>query len=335
MSKEKELSDKLVEWFYKNARTMPWRVIGGAHPNPYEVWISEIMLQQTTVKTVESYFPKWIKRFPTVQALANADIEEVLLCWQGLGYYTRARKIHECAKVLVEKYEGQLPSDRAELLKLPGIGPYSASSIAAFAFNAPETVVDGNVIRVIARLYGIEKPVTKEEIYDLAVPLTHQTHSADYSSAIMDLGATICTPQNAKCLLCPWKDACLAHKKGLVDKIPVIKKLGKKRFEGFVHLIKNDKGEYFIQKRSEKGLLHGLYEFPWTKEKNPLFKANWQEGSKIISHTFTHFHLTLTPLFLIKNDFTQEDGFYVKLEDFKKYPFSTLMKKVIRTLSDK
>ncbi len=334
MSKEKELSDKLVEWYYKNARTMPWRVIGGAHPNPYEVWISEIMLQQTTVKTVESYFPKWIKRFPTVYSLAEADIEEVLLYWQGLGYYTRARKIHECAKVLVEKYNGQMPSDRNELLKLPGIGPYSASSILAFSFNKPETVVDGNVIRVIARLYGIEEPVTKEEIYKLAEPLTHQIHSADYSSAIMDLGATICTPQSAKCSLCPWNQECNALKRGLVDKIPLIKKMEKKNFEGYVHIIQNEKGEYFIQKREEKGLLNGLYEFPWTKEKTPLFNGDWKQKNKKISHTFTHFHLTLTPLVLKKNDFSNKVGFYSKMEDFKKYPFSTLMKKVIKVLQD-
>ncbi len=334
MNKERKLSDSLVTWFYQNARQMPWRVIGGAHPNPYEVWISEIMLQQTTVKTVESYFPKWIKRFPNVESLANADIEEVLLYWQGLGYYTRARKIHECAKVLVEKYDGKIPSKREELLKLPGIGPYSASSILAFSYNKPETVVDGNVIRVIARLYGIEKPVTKEEIYNLAVPLTHPNHGADYSSAIMDLGATVCTPQKASCLLCPWQKECLAYKRGVVDKIPQIKKPEKKSFNGFVHIIKNKNGEYFIQKRTEKGLLNGLYEFPWTKEETPLFKDNWNQSTHKISHTFTHFHLTLTPLLLLKDDISQKDGFYVNKNEFKQYPFSTLMKKVIKIISD-
>lgn len=332
MSKEKELSDKLVDWFYQNARKMPWRVVGGAHPNPYEVWISEIMLQQTTVKTVETYFPKWMEKFPTVFDLAKADIEDVLLCWQGLGYYTRARKIHECAKLLVEKYNGELPKTREKLLKLPGIGPYSASSIAAFSYNSRETVVDGNVLRVIARLYGIERAITKEEIYDLASPLTHPEHSADYSSAIMDLGATICTPQNAKCLLCPWNEHCLAFQKGLVDKIPLIKKIDKKKFDGYVHIIQNKKGEYFIQKRGEKGLLNGLYEFPWTKEKDPLFNATWEIGDKTISHTFTHFHLTLTPIFLTKDDYEEKDGFYVKKSDFKLYPFSTLMKKVMKLL---
>ena len=326
------LADSLIEWFYKNARQMPWRVIGGAHPNPYEVWISEIMLQQTTVKTVESYFVRWISRFPDIETLAKADIEEVLLYWQGLGYYTRARKIHECARVLLEKFGGNMPKDRATLLKLPGIGPYSASSILAFAFNMPEVVVDGNVIRVLARLYGIEKEVTKEEIYKIAEPLTPEDRPADYASAIMDLGATICTPSSAKCLLCPWNKECVAFKKGLVDKIPLIKKPEKKIVNGYVHIIQNSKGEYFIQKRTEKGLLHGLYEFPWTKEKTPIFSTDWKEGSQTVSHTFTHFHLTLTPLFLKVDSLDLGDGFFVMKNDFKNYPFSTLMKKVIALL---
>ena len=332
--KKEELSEALVKWYYKNARQMPWRVIGGAHPNPYEVWISEIMLQQTTVQTVREYFVRWINRFPTVEKLAEADIEEVLLYWQGLGYYTRARKIHECAQILVQKYEGKLPQNRDELLKLPGIGPYSASSIAAFGFNLPETVVDGNVIRVIARLYGIEKAVSKDEIFKLAEPLTHQEKPADYASAIMDLGAVVCTPQNPSCLICPWQKDCIAFKKNLMDKIPVINKLEKKNITGFVHLIQNKNKEFYIQKRTEKGLLNGLYEFPWTKEEKPIFKADWKANGKPVKHTFTHFHLTLKPLFLTKDDIDLKSGFFVAQKDFDKYPFSTLMKKVIKLISD-
>ena len=146
------LAKQLLNWFAEHGRNMPWRVKGGAHFDPYAVWISEIMLQQTTVKTVLDYFPRWMARFPDIQTLAQADLQEVLLMWQGLGYYTRAKKIHECARVLVADYGGQVPANRDELLRLPGIGPYTASSICCFAFNMPETVVDGNVIRVIARL---------------------------------------------------------------------------------------------------------------------------------------------------------------------------------------
>ncbi|MBR4926921.1 MAG: A/G-specific adenine glycosylase, partial [Alphaproteobacteria bacterium] len=187
------LSELLLKWYQKNGRYLPWRVKGRAHHDAYAVWVSEIMLQQTTVKTVLDYFDRWMTRFPTLSDLAGADIQDVLLMWQGLGYYTRAKKMHECAKVLVEKYDGQFPSNRSELLKLPGIGPYTASSICAFAFNLPETVVDGNVIRVIARLYGITTPIDKEDIYKRATALTSQKHGADYASAIMDLGATVCT----------------------------------------------------------------------------------------------------------------------------------------------
>lgn len=334
MSKNNALADKLVDWFYLNARKLPWRTIGGAHKNPYEVWISEIMLQQTTVKTVESYFPKWMERFPDIKSLAGADIQEVLLYWQGLGYYTRARKIHECANVLVEKYNAVLPKDRAALLKLPGIGPYSASSIAAFAFNLPETVVDGNVIRVIARLYGIEHAVSKDEIFRLAEPLTHPKKPADYASAIMDLGATVCTPQKPKCEFCPWKNDCVAFQKKLMDKIPLIKKAEKKDVIGYVHLIQNDNGEFLVQKRTQKGLLHGLYEFPWTNELKPLFEADWHKGEKTVSHTFTHFHLSLIPLYLSSNQQRNVEGVFVHPKDFEKYPFSTLMKKVIKLLPD-
>ena len=332
--KKEELSNLLVEWYYKNARKMPWRVIGGAHPNPYEVWISEIMLQQTTVQTVKEYFVRWIERFPDVYSLAQADVEEVMLYWQGLGYYTRARKIHECAKILVEKYDGKLPFDRNELLKLPGIGPYSASSIAAFGFNLPETVVDGNVIRVIARLYGIEEAVSKDEIFKLAEPLTHQEKPADYASAIMDLGAGVCTPQNPTCLLCPWQKSCVAFQKKLVDKIPQIKKMEKKNVTGFVHLIQNEKNEFYIQKRTEKGLLHGLYEFPWTREEIPMFQADWIAQKGQVTHVFTHFNLRLKPLYLKADKIPLKTGFFVPKKDFDKYPFSTLMKKVIKLISD-
>ena len=322
------LAHKLLTWFRTNGRDMPWRVKGRAHEDPYAVWISEIMLQQTTVKTVLDYFPRWMNRFPDIQTLAAADIQDVLLQWQGLGYYTRARKLHECARVLMDKYQGKIPANRNELLKLPGIGPYTASSICCFAFNLPETVVDGNVIRVIARLYGLTHAVTKEEIYALAQPLTPPKQGADYASAIMDLGATVCTPEHPLCHLCPWAKDCQACIKQLTDKIPVINKPEKQERTGYVWLIKNHRNEYCIRKRTEKGLLSGLYEFPWRyQEALPLFPIH--SSADKISHTFTHFKLTL-----IVNRVEAEippipDGLFVPPEKFEKYPFSTLMGKVI------
>lgn len=328
---ENKPAQDLLNWFYENPRQMPWRVIGGAHPNPYHVWISEIMLQQTTVKTVAGYFEKWMQRFPDVFTLAQADLEDVLLQWQGLGYYTRARKIHECAQVICQKYNGVIPNERTELLKLPGIGPYSASSICAFAYNKPETVVDANVIRVIARLYALTHQVTKEEIYQLAQKITPKDKGADYASAIMDLGALICTATQAKCDSCPWQKYCSAYQKNLVDKIPLIQKPEKKIKEGYVYLIQNMKGAFYIRKRADKGLLANLYEFPWQEGDLPLFDAEWIEKKQVITHTFTHFKLTLKVRYIQLPDshVALKDGHFVFPKDFNEYPFSTLMQKVI------
>lgn len=320
------LTQQLLDWYDKNGRDLPWRVKGGAHFDAYAVWISEIMLQQTTVATVMDYFIRWMQKFPTIESLASADLQDVLLAWQGMGYYTRARKIHECAKVLVEKYNGQLPDNRDMLLKLPGIGPYSASSICCFAFNMPETVVDGNVMRVIARLYGITKEITAPEIYPIAQKLTSQTRGADYASAIMDLGATVCTPSNPKCDLCPWQKSCIAKQKQIAEQIPVIKKTPKKEMTGQVYLIQNKRGEFLIRKRSEKGLLHGLWEFPWqygekTKEKYPS-----------VTHVFTHIKLTLQIVRQEKEKSPFDDAIWVHPNNFKDYPFSTLMQKIIKKM---
>lgn len=319
------LTNELLKWYKKNGRELPWRTKGGAHPDAYAVWISEIMLQQTTVATVLTYFDKWMKHFPNIKALANANLQDVLLTWQGMGYYTRARKIHECAKVLVEKYDGKIPHKREELLKLPGIGPYSASSICCFAFNMPETVVDGNVIRVIARLYGITREIAAADIYPLAEQLTSKEHGADYASAIMDLGATVCTPTKPKCSLCPWKAACIAHRQKIQESIPKIKKLEKKNITGQVYLWQNKQGEYLIRQRTEKGLLHGLWEFPWDKA------SLLPEKSQTIIHVFTHFKLTLQ-IIKHKPPFEIPNGIWVKRTDFENYPFSTLMKKVIKKI---
>ncbi len=324
------LAQSLLDWFAVNGREMPWRTVGGAHADAYAVWISEIMLQQTTVKTVVDYFARWMNRFPTIDALAAAPLEDVLHAWQGLGYYTRAKKIHECAGVLMTRYGGQIPADRAALLKLPGIGPYSASSICAFAFNLPETVVDGNVIRVIARLYGLTHAVTKEEIYTLAAPLVPTEHGADYSSAIMDLGAMVCTPTNPKCGDCPWREKCVAFQKHLTAEIPLIHKPAKQERSGVVYLIQNTAGAYYIRKRPGKGLLSGLYEFPWDYTDTPPFDADWQTVPGTVTHVFTHFKLTLTVKSIVTDDVPMTDGDFVVPVDFKEYAFSTLMKKVIQ-----
>ena len=334
------VTEKLAKWYEKNGRDLPWRVKGGAHENPYEVWISEIMLQQTTVKTVMPYFDRFLKRFPNVYALAAAPAEDVLLLWQGLGYYTRARKLHECAKVLVEQYGGRFPADRQKLLKLPGIGSYTSAAIAAFGFNLPEAVVDGNVIRVLTRLKGWDQPVTTitDQINAFAAELTDAAVCpADHASAMMDLGANVCTPRSPLCAFCPLNADCIAFQKGITEIIPNIVKLPKNVKKGYVFWIENKSGKVLIRKRSEKGLLSGLTELPWNTDESLPFPLDWEITKKTVRHVFTHFELTLT---IVKAKLDSlpagSDGFFVAPKDFKNYPFSTLMQKVIRkTLNEK
>ena len=326
---EKDLSTSLLEWYDKHGRTLPWRVKGGAHPDPYVILVSEFMLQQTTVKTVIPYFHRFMQRFPTVQELAAAPLEEVYLYWQGLGYYTRAKSLHCSAQMISRR--GSFPDTRDEVMKLKGIGSYTVASFLALAFNQPETVVDGNVIRIICRLYNLTEPV--DEIAGLirqkAEALTDRTCPADYASAIMDLGAGICTPKNPQCLLCPWQNFCRARGLENLENIPRRKKSGKKEKTGFVYLIHNNQNEILIRQRTEKGLLSGLYEFPWSEEK--LF-AEAEDTGLEVSHVFTHIKLTLRICLRQDND-VFDNGRFVPTAELSAYPFSTLMKKVYQKFS--
>ena len=333
MAKHEETA-QLLAWYSKHGRDLPWRVKGGAHPDPYAVWVSEVMLQQTTVKTVLAYFEKWMERFPDVSALAEASLDEVLLLWQGLGYYSRAKKMHLCAKVVKEEFAGRFPEDRETLLKLPGIGPYTAASICAFGFDLPETVIDGNVIRVLARYYAIEGEVDRDVIFPCASALTPEKNGADYASAIMDLGATVCTPHGPRCDECPWSAGCEARKRSLQEEIPKLKKTVKKKKEGALFLLNSPEGGIFIRKRPGEGLLSGLWELPWDEEGKFPFEADWEKLPGKVRHIFTHIDLELRfyrtstpppPAFL-------EQGRYVPREELERYPFSTLMKKVLKKL---
>lgn len=327
------LTEKLLEWYEKNGRDLPWRVKGGAHPRPYEVWLSEIMLQQTTVKTVVPYFQKFLKRFPDIEALADAPLQDVLMLWQGLGYYTRAKKLHECARTLVRDYGGKFPADAKELIKLPGIGAYTSAAVASLGFNLPEAVVDGNVIRVLCRLKGWTTPVSElaDEIGTLARSLVSDTRAADYSSAIMDLGATVCAPRSPDCPKCPWREECLSRKKGLTAAVPNITKPAKAEKKGFVFIIRDARNRLLLRKRTEKGLLSGLTEFPWNTDETFPFANEWEKTNLTVSHTFTHFHLTLTLVFgKTERAGDIPDGFFVTRDKIAEYPLSTLMKKVLK-----
>ena len=324
----KTFSKALLDWYACFGRELPWRFKGGAHPNPYIVLVSELMLQQTTVKTVLSYFDRFIKRFPNVESLASAPLEEVYLYWQGLGYYTRAKSLHQSAQIIVSDFNGVFPSKKEDVLKLKGFGAYTVSSFLAFAFNAPQTVVDGNVIRIMARLYHLTDPVDEimQDVIQKAQNLTDTQNAADYASAIMDLGATICTKKNPLCNQCPVSDFCLSKNLDDKEQIPLKKKILKKDFNGYVYVIKNKKGEILIRKRTEKGLLSGLYEFLWSE--NKLFD-NAFETDLYVSHIFTHINMKLK-ICTLTTQKTPSDGFFVKPEDLQKYAFSTLMQKVIK-----
>lgn len=326
-----DLASQLLRWYQKHGRELPWRVKGGAHPDPYVILVSEFMLQQTGVKTVIPYFLRFMERFPNVQSLAQAEEEEVYLYWQGLGYYSRARSLHATAKIIVNDFAENFPQTRDEVLKLKGIGPYTVASFLALAFNQPQTVIDGNVMRVICRIYNLTRPLNEimPQIEEKAKALTPVCQAADYASAIMDLGAMICTPKNPQCLICPWQKHCLAKNSPQLEQIPLRLKLEKKVKQGSVYLVYNSNGEIFIRKRTEKGLLSGLYEFPWSDDGQLSIMAGAEDSGKQVTHVFTHFKLTLK-IYSLKTDSLPIDGHFVNIDKLKEYPISTLMQKVWR-----
>jgi A/G-specific adenine glycosylase len=301
---EQGLSDRLLTWYDQHARKLPWRAPPGVSPDPYKVWLSEIMLQQTTVAAVKDYFLKFTVHWPTVEALAAAPLDDILKAWAGLGYYARARNLHACARVVAERHGGRFPDTEAQLRELPGIGPYTAGAIAAIAFNRPAAAVDGNVERVIARLRAIETPLpqAKPLIRDSVLELIPESRPGDFAQAMMDLGATICTPRAANCLICPWSEPCLARQRGLADVLPrKAPKTAQPVRRGIAFWVERG-GELLLRRRPEKGLLGGMMEVPstpWVSDlpRKPLetapIEAKWRRKAGRIEHTFTHFHLEL------------------------------------------
>jgi A/G-specific adenine glycosylase len=255
-------SSKLLGWYHSHGRTLPWR----GHHDPYAVWVSEIMLQQTRVETVIPYFEKWIRLFPTVQALASASEQEVLNAWEGLGYYSRARNFHKAAKIVVEKYNGQLPRDLDELGKLPGIGRYTVGALASILFGMDEPALDGNLKRVYARLFDVSVPSDSLEgermLWQIAKDNLPKGEAADFNQALMDLGATICLPKNPRCLICPVMSLCLARERGTQELRPV--KKPKNETPSYIHAaaVVIRRGRVLLAQRPSKGLLGGMWEFP-------------------------------------------------------------------------
>ena len=297
----------LLAWYEAERRDLPWRYGPRKAANPYRVWLSEIMLQQTTVKAVVPYFQKFVARWPTVAALAEAPLEEVLQQWAGLGYYSRARNLKACAETVVRDFRGEFPRAEADLLKLPGIGPYTAAAISAIAFGEKATPVDGNVERVVARLFAVKQPLpgAKTEIRRLAATLTPQRRAGDFAQAMMDLGAEICTPKKPSCLVCPVQQDCAASAHNLAELLPIrAAKTARPTRQGVAFLVQREDGAVLLRQRPEAGLLGGMLEVPSTPwdEQQPArseamrsapVKASWHAVTGTVVHVFTHFRLEL------------------------------------------
>jgi len=336
-----DLGTELLDWYDRHARTMPWRVspadrARGVRPDPYAVWLSEVMLQQTTVAAVRQYFLKFTRIWPKVTDLAAAEDADVMAAWAGLGYYARARNLLKCARVVASDHAGRFPDSHDALLKLPGIGPYTAAAVSAIAFDRPSVVVDGNVERVMARLHAVETPLpdAKPELTARAADLTPETRPGDYAQAVMDLGATICTPRSPACGICPWSGPCRARALGLQPELPRKRpKAAKPVRQGVAYLARRRDGAWLLETRPEKGLLGGMLGWPgsdWAKavpDHAPPLAADWADPGAEVRHTFTHFHLSLSLRVAQVGDVTPDRGRFVPRERFRPADLPTVMRK--------
>ncbi len=305
-----DLSGLLLDWYDRAARDLPWRVPpdrsrAGERPDPYRVWLSEVMLQQTTVAAVTGYYLRFLARWPTVADLAAAPDAEVMAEWAGLGYYARARNLLKGARAVAASESAAFPDRYDDLIALPGIGPYTAAAIAAIAFGRPETVVDGNVERVVARLFAVTEPLPKAggRLRHLAASLTPDKRPGDFAQAMMDLGATVCTHRKPACMICPLGPVCQARALGIAADLPVkAPKPAKAERQGLAYVARRADGALLLETRAERGLLGGTLGFPttgWTAappDPAPPFRADWRQLPGTVRHTFTHFHLTLIVL---------------------------------------
>lgn len=327
----------LIEWYLQKKRDLPWRNT----TNPYPIWLSEIILQQTRVAQGMPYFYAFLESFPTVKELAMADEQQVLKLWQGLGYYSRARNLHQTAQYIANELDGVFPNSYAGLIQLKGIGEYTAAAIASFAYNEPVPVVDGNVFRVVSRYFGIESDIsagkTKKEFTALAAELLSKEQPALFNQAIMEFGAMHCTPKNPDCENCIFNSSCVALQKGLVGQLPFKSKKIKIRKRYFNYIVLQDKkGNTKIQQRTDKGIWHNLYEFPLfetTQEEGfetiaPLIKNDTDFGDSVVSiqeanpisliHKLSHQHLYIKFWKVTVNN-TLTDG--VNPEQLRTFPF--------------
>jgi A/G-specific adenine glycosylase len=335
----------ILEWYDRHARHLPWRIPPaqsrrGVRADPYHVWLSEVMLQQTTVVTVGPYFREFLERWPRVEDLAAADLDQVLTQWAGLGYYARARNLHKCARLVCSDHGGRFPDTEAGLRALPGIGPYTAAAIAAIAFGRIATPVDGNIERVMARLFVVEAPMpdSKPVLRTHAARLTPDARAGDYVQAVMDLGATICTPRAPTCGICPWQADCRAHTEGLTETLPRRRpKAPRPVRRAVAYWMTRKDGHVLLRRRPETGLLGGMMEVPsglW--EETPEFRddppvaADWVSLPGLVEHGFTHLQLELQVKVARIDGRTTLGGVWIPVEAFGDHALPTLTRKVVR-----
>ncbi|MBT8293581.1 MAG: A/G-specific adenine glycosylase [Eudoraea sp.] len=342
-------SKKILQWYSENKRSLPWRKT----IDPYHIWLSEIMLQQTRVAQGKPYYIKFIKHYPTVYDLANASEEEVLKLWQGLGYYSRARNLHFTSKKIVEEYNGQFPDTYEELMQLKGVGDYTASAIASISFNQPEPVVDGNVYRVLSRYFGIDIPINSSKgiayFKNLARELLNHENIREYNQGIMEFGAIQCAPKKPLCLSCPLNETCIAYQTNSIDKYPAKLKKAKikKRFFNYLVVLDNNGNTHLI-KRSGQDIWRNLYEFPLleTKQEVSLNVVKqrlpeiltlqephlvYESSDKTVVHKLSHQHL-YTKFWIVKTEDRLPNGLSAK--ELEKYPVPVLIEEFIKTLKN-
>jgi A/G-specific adenine glycosylase len=337
----RDITNALLDWYDINAREMPWRVMpaarkAGERPDPYAVWLSEVMLQQTTVAAVRAYHQKFTRLWPTVADLAAAQDADVMAAWAGLGYYARARNLLKCARAVMGDFSGVVPQSYDALITLPGSGPYTAAAFSAIAFDEPSTVLDGNVERVMARLYNDHTPLpaAKPVFMEYAQRHTSKKRPGDYAQAVMDLGATVCTPKNPTCELCPISKDCDGLGAGtqleLPEKTP---KKPKPTRTGIAYIARRADGAWLLETRPAKGLLGGMLGWPTTEWGDDVIHASphtadWIEVNEQARHTFTHFHLILrVQTAWLPSDSTPDRGHFIPADEFDATALPTVMQK--------
>ncbi|MDC0074473.1 A/G-specific adenine glycosylase [Alphaproteobacteria bacterium] len=341
------INKSLLKWYKFNKRILPWRVLSEAKPDPYKIWISEIMLQQTTVATVLKRYESFISKWKNVNELANSSIDEILYEWQGLGYYSRAHNIHKTSKIILNKYNSIFPVNYRDLKSLPGVGEYTASAILAIAFNKPYMPVDVNISRVISRVFAIARPIlnAKKEINIISKVFLLDGKAGDLAQALMDLGSLVCKPKKPLCNKCPINSYCIAYNRNIVETLPLIKlKSPKAKKYGYIFLVQKKDGSVMIRKKKNEGLFKGMMEIPsspWMQEdlafeavkRYAPFKAEWKKTDIRVSYDISNFKLELKVFKCVSS--INKRGIWVKPGKYENYAVPSLMKKVFNQLEVK